>query len=761
MVLPAAFLLTLFISLGQSQTDFKVCGRKLSTDCQSLERGDSVVQCTDTTDSIDCLLRMEEGKADFTLLTSEEVMLAAMTKSEYFDVLASVRQEEKRNQKYAFQSVALVKNSHIGGLAGLKGGRLCHPGYGKAKEQLWSDRVLKYFEKKTASASRDCQPNSESSAEDDGNDLVNFFTSACRPGPWVVDPAEDKKLKDKFPSLCSLCTSNGRPDCDGYRYFEPRAVAGAGVNSHLSAIECLTSQRGTVAYVAYHHVNEYFKPNAIEINDYALLCEDGTLVALNTVSNSLEAPCAWISQPWGAIVSRKQVSTDLSTNLKTWLPQGRSSGSDTWQASLDAILFREKTEVLEYPLNQITLTDYVAPGRPVPPIEVKQCHDAVKWCTVNAMEHHKCSWIQAAASTLGMQPNIQCVQGVSHLDCLEKVRQGGADFLSIDSNLGFLARKYYNVTAILYHETSKAMSSKVFALIKESSKNQITRFENLKDKNACFPEYGGIGWVAFMRTAHERRVISSNECDYASEVVNFFSASCAPGAADSAHYPSKAADPAKLCTACTGFSPRGGNEQGIVQRGTFLGPPQVCPADSSNKFYGNKGALVCLAEVDSHVAFLEGQNLKRHIKQLSVQPENFRVMCRNGSLAGYPGFDVDDECALSVTIDSEIVAKRGDRNTKNLQLLLQEIDNWFGYNSGSFKLINLEAFSPFNGTKDLLFKDSTVGLATSLSENKLVFNYIDLFKHVETCTGGAMNVVLPSILTLIMVFVTTKILQSS
>lgn len=42
-------------------------------------------------------------------------------------------------------------------------------------------------------------------------------------------------------------------------------------------------------------------------------------------------------------------------------------------------------------------------------------------------------------------------------------------------------------------ETSKTMYSKVLALIKESSKNSISRFENLRDKNACFPEYGGIG----------------------------------------------------------------------------------------------------------------------------------------------------------------------------------------------------------------------------------------------------------------------------
>lgn len=34
-----------------------------------------------------------------------------------------------------------------------------------------------------------------------------------------------------------------------------------------------------------------------------------------------------------------------------------------------------------------------------------------------------------------------------------------------------------------------------------------------------------------------------------------------------------------------------------------------CPADSRNKFYGVKGALRCLLEPDSNVAFIEGQNL--------------------------------------------------------------------------------------------------------------------------------------------------------
>lgn len=32
----------------------------------------------------------------------------------------------------------------------------------------------------------------------------------------------------------------------------------------------------------------------------------------------------------------------------------------------------------------------------------------------------------------------------------------------------------------------------------------------------------------------------------------------------------------------------------------------------------------------------------------------FRVLCKNGSLAQYPGLDVEESCALSVTIDSEV-----------------------------------------------------------------------------------------------------------
>lgn len=69
-----------------------------------------------------------------------------------------------------------------------------------------------------------------------------------------------------------------------------------------------------------------------------------------------------------------------------------------------------------------------------------------------------------------------------------------------------------------------------------------------------------------MRAAHERKVISPRECDYTANVVNYFDLSCAPGATDPAHYPTKSADPSKLCAGCRGFKPVGANEQGLVSR---------------------------------------------------------------------------------------------------------------------------------------------------------------------------------------------------
>lgn len=69
------------------------------------------------------------------------------------------------------------------------------------------------------------------------------------------------------------------------------------------------------------------------------------------------------------------------------------------------------------------------------------CGQAVRWCTVNDKEFHKCLWTSTVSLSLGFTPSISCVTAESTFECLEKIKNKEADIISIDSNYGHLARK--------------------------------------------------------------------------------------------------------------------------------------------------------------------------------------------------------------------------------------------------------------------------------------------------------------------------------
>ncbi|GBP75801.1 Transferrin [Eumeta japonica] len=133
--------------------------------------------------------------------------------------------------------------------------------------------------------------------------LSKFFRAACRPGRWSLHYADDDRLKREYSNLCTLCRDNGTSDCSGgYRYgAEPDYKR----STHALALDCLTEHGGTVAYVEWRHASEYFLQEKPElISNYALLCPDNTLVPLTRdILNSKLAACAWVQQPWGAVVA--------------------------------------------------------------------------------------------------------------------------------------------------------------------------------------------------------------------------------------------------------------------------------------------------------------------------------------------------------------------------------------------------------------------------------------------------------------------------
>lgn len=111
---------------------------------------------------------------------------------------------------------------------------------------------------------------------------------------------------------------------------------------------------------------------------------------------------------------------------------------------------------------------------------------------------------------------------------------------------------------------------------------------------------------------------------------------------------------------------------------------------------------------------------------------NFKVLCKNGSLASYSGLDVDSECALAVITQTEVVIRRNSTKKADISIALQEFEIWFGVNQHK----PFELFNEFNGTKDLLFKDSTPGLDFSSSKNTYIQNYVSLFSHIDQCAAS-------------------------
>ncbi|GBP81952.1 Transferrin [Eumeta japonica] len=350
-----------------------------------------------------------------------------------------------------------------------------------------------------------------------------------------------------------------------------------------------------------------------------------------------------------------------------------------------------------------------------------------RWCTISEAEQHKCEWVRHALHTLGVEPALSCQRGRSPLHCLWDIRAYNADFIAIDSNYGYSARHNYGLSSILIVKNYYTSKYRIAALVRSTS--NVTSFENLRGKKACFPEFGGIAFLSFVATGHNKSILSTSECNYAKVVAEFFNGTCAPGALDSMHrlYDS-IFNINSLCNVCKSQYPAVGNR-----------PSLTCKTDSANLYYGNDGALTCLADQSADVAFVEVQDLNEYLHRLNLPANTFRPLCRGNNSLGSPGAFITDDCLMSRVINSEVLGRKYDLHLVSLTSLLKRLDHYFGSRVPAVRrLIDLQVYSLFNGTSNLLFKDSVTGLfSPSHSRLTLVKDYFELFEHLDSCKGSA------------------------
>jgi len=87
-----------------------------------------------------------------------------------------------------------------------------------------------------------------------------------------------------------------------------------------------------------------------------------------------------------------------------------------------------------------------------------------RWCTINSYEMAKCTELQLAIQSrilanrtypIGITkryddlPEFKCIPGTDQYDCMEKISQGDAHLMQLETGLSYTAGEYYNMLPLV------------------------------------------------------------------------------------------------------------------------------------------------------------------------------------------------------------------------------------------------------------------------------------------------------------------------
>ncbi|KAG5876694.1 hypothetical protein JTB14_025820 [Gonioctena quinquepunctata] len=661
-----------------SETD-KICTEKYDKGaCNNIAR-DQNFTCTEQIESkTDCFLNIDQGLPQFAVVYPEQALLASPLVSDRVIVIGEVN---TGNPPY--QTAVIIRKPYDGGFENLKGKRFCHPG--DKHDELVTRYVLEEFESKIISLSRSyCNTTDNVTiAEKRTRALADFLGPSCRPGSWSDDEDLDSKLKSKYSRLCELC---GSEKC-ALTYSSP----------FEETLNCLTQNKADLALTTLRDALVFFnQTNNADV--FQFLCKDGTV---RDSSN----PCTWTDQLNRLVITGKDVTTEGFKAPRNYL---EATLNTSWADSLRTVLDLSKSDNISF-FDGVPLKKFVEAKRTIPTVsENIQCNVSVKWCTLNETEQQKCIWLQQAALNSALQPVIECVRSQENdgISCLNDIQSGVADLAFNDVSFGYIALKK-GLTFVAYPETDNRQLSSIIIVVRNDT-NDITSLRDLKGKKACIPEYGGKEWLAFIDSLRSNKIVE-NSCDYNKLFGNFVGNSCVPGARSNDYILDEGCS-AKLCEQCIPFS-------------TTL-TARYCNANTQNKYYSSEGSLRCLADKQADYAVITVNDIS-----LKIDTSLFRVLSKNGSLSERTGIIVDENAPLTIITAGGVVVRNDTAKKDDIVLLLRGIEKLFGESLHKI----FKVFESFNGTKDLLFPDSTPGLSFTGTQTKYVENFQSLLRNSEKC----------------------------
>ncbi|XP_022906419.1 transferrin [Onthophagus taurus] len=700
----------LFRNRRSAKNEYRMCVPEEIFDyctqmAQQKTKSTAKIVCISARDRFECIEKIKRREADFLTVDPEDMYIAAKTPEQDFAVFEEIRTKEEPEAEFRYEGVAVIhKNLKLNSISDLKGLKSCHTGVGRNVgykipiTKLKNMQIIGKLNEPGLSA-----------RENELKALSELFSKACIVGKWSPDSVIDSKLKKRYSNLCQLCEHPEKCDYpDNFSGYE-------------GALRCLAHNNGDIAWTKVIFVKKFFglpvgNSPAVPTNehpeDYAYLCPDGTRVPID------KTPCRWAARPWQGYMGNADVVKTVE-ELRRKIENLDTEGHKAHAGWLEKVLEISDKNVAK-PNKVITPGDYLDKGNYTDVVErdYGPPYKTARFCVTNDDELAKCQALTESAFTRNIRPRFDCVQERSIEGCMKAIRDGAADIITLDAGLANRAEKEFNLRPIVSETYGK--SGGIYYTVAVVKKNSLYKsFADLKGAKSCHTGYARTaGYNAPLYTLIKLDLIKKTSCPYPKALADYFSGSCLPGAKNpSLKLNGEIAD--KLCSLCIGNN---GDKS------------TKCNFDQSESYSGYSGAFRCLVEGDGDVAFVkhvtvpgntDGKN--KEDWAINLKSSDYELLCPNGGRAPIGDYE---KCFLSQAPPHMVVTSntKSPGDIEELQNVLVDLGEQYTERPDLFKL-----FGSFNGRKDLLFKDSAIGLHAVHDDHEAYKEYKKLLDVINGC----------------------------
>nr|CAK18223.1 transferrin [Boaedon fuliginosus] len=300
----------------------------------------------------------------------------------------------------------------------------------------------------------------------------------------------------------------------------------------------------------------------------------------------------------------------------------------------------------------------------------------VRWCTISTEEQEKCQRLKQECFSQQQSkdfPELICVRKTDHQECITAIKNSEADAITLDAGLileASLNPYYLKPVVAELHQKGSGVTTTSYHAIAVVKKGTITSLEDLRGKRSCHTGFRrSAGWNIPVGTLLSKNLLQwdGTETEPVEKAVGrFFAASCVPGVKNVPN----------LCRACSGN------------------------CDWNDPFVGYAGAYQCLKSGAGDVAFVnEAVVLADSVEERS----KYELLCDDGTRKPIDEYETCNWARVSAhAVVTRSVDGRADKIWALLSYALEQIKQ----NQARCQLFK----SPLDSRKDLLFKDSAVGL---------------------------------------------------